>query len=221
MEIVLINNELDQLQCHNKSQDRPGNRDDDGLRKVTHPKKGYADSQKAQWSAHAILRILQDETYTGVLLQGKQSTHNHKIKDIIEKPAEEWIRTENARAPIIRKHDFELVQKIMGLDTRTAPDGDAVYLFSGILICRSCGGRMTRKTNTVKGKKYIYYHCPTGKKHGCEHPTMLREDELTACVLESLQVHIRNVVSLDKLLDRALRRYRPKAGFRWIRILRS
>lgn len=170
-------------------------------RGLPHPKKGYADSQKAKWSAHAILRILQDETYTGVLLQGKQSTHNHKIKDIIEKPAEEWIRTENAHAPIIRKQDFELVQKIMGLDTRTAPDGDAVYLFSGILICRSCGGRMTRKTNTVKGKKYIYYHCPTGKKHGCEHPTMLREDELTACVLESLQAHIRNVVSLEKLLD--------------------
>lgn len=170
-------------------------------RGLPHPKKGYADSQKAKWSAHAILRILQDETYTGVLLQGKQSTHNHKIKDIIEKPAEEWIRTENAHAPIIRKQDYELVQKIMGLDTRTAPDGDAVYLFSGILICRSCGGRMTRKTNTVKGKKYIYYHCPTGKKHGCEHPTMLREDELTACVLESLQAHIRNVVSLEKLLD--------------------
>lgn len=170
-------------------------------RGLPHPKKGYADSQKAKWSAHAILRILQDETYTGVLLQGKQSTHNHKIKDIIEKPAEEWIRTENAHAPIIRKQDFELVQKIMGLDTRTAPDGDAVYLFSGILICRSCGGRMTRKTNTVKGKKYIYYHCPTGKKHGCEHPAMLREDELTACVLESLQAHIRNVVSLEKLLD--------------------
>lgn len=170
-------------------------------RGLPHPKKGYADSQKAQWSAHTVLRILQDETYTGVLLQGKQSTHNHKIKDIIEKPAEEWIRTENAHAPIIRKQDYELVQKIMGLDTRTAPDGDAVYLFSGILICRSCGGRMTRKTNTVKGKKYIYYHCPTGKKHGCEHPTMLREDELTACVLESLQAHIRNVVSLEKLLD--------------------
>lgn len=170
-------------------------------RGLPHPEKGYADSQKAKWSAHAILRILQDETYTGVLVQGKQSTHNHKLKDIIQKPAEEWIRTENAHAPIIRKHDFDLVQKIMGLDTRTAPKGDAVYLFSGILICRSCGGRMTRKTNTVKGKKYIYYHCPTGKKNGCKHPTMVREDELIACVLESLQAHIRNVVSLEKLLD--------------------
>lgn len=170
-------------------------------RGLPHPKNGYADSQKAKWSAHAILRILQDETYTGVLVQGKQSTHNHKLKDIIQKPAEEWIRTENAHAPIIRKHDFDLVQKIMGLDTRTAPKGDAVYLFSGILICRSCGGRMTRKTNTVKGRKYIYYHCPTGKKNGCEHPTMVREDELIACVLESLQAHIRNVVSLEKLLD--------------------
>ena len=131
---------------------------------LPHSKKGYADSQSAKWSAHAILRILQDETYTGVLLQGKQSTHNHKIKDIIEKPAEEWIRTENAHAPIIRRHDFELVQKIMGLDTRTAPDGDGVYLFSGILICRCGGGRMTRKTNTVKGKKIYLLSLPDREK---------------------------------------------------------
>lgn len=89
----------------------------------------------------------------------------------------------------------------MGLDTRTAPDGKAVYLFSGLLICGCCGGRMTRKTNTVKGKKYIYYHCPTGKKNGCTHPVMLREADLVNCVLESLQAHIRSVVSLEELLE--------------------
>jgi len=60
---------------------------------------------------------------------------------------------------------------------------------------------MTRKTNTYKGKKYIYYYCPTGKKHGCTHPVMLREDELADCVLKSLQAHINNIVSLDELLD--------------------
>lgn len=60
---------------------------------------------------------------------------------------------------------------------------------------------MTRKTNTVKGKKYIYYHCPTGKKKGCAHPVMLKEDDLISCVLDSLQAHIRHVVSLDELLD--------------------
>ena len=144
---------------------------------------------------------MQDETYTGVLLQGKQETHNHKLKNIRVKSAEEWIRTENAHEPIITKRDFDLVQSIMSLDTRTAPDGKAVYLFSGLLICGCCGGRMTRKTNTVNGKKYIYYHCPTGKKKGCDRPVMLKEADLVNCVLLSLQAHIRSVVCLDELLD--------------------
>ena len=170
-------------------------------RGLPHPKGGFADRPDAKWSATTVIRILQDETYTGVLLQGRQGTYNHKIKNVMNKPAEEWVRAESAHAPIIRKEDFDLVQSIMGLDTRTAPEGETVYLFSGLLVCGCCGARMTRKTNTVGRKKYIYYHCPTGKKHGCTRPVMLREDELTQCVLESIQAHIRNVVSLEALLD--------------------
>ena len=170
-------------------------------RGLPHPTGGFADVPDAKWSARAVIRILQEETYTGVLLQGRQETHNHKLKDIIHKPAEEWVRTEDAHEPIISKQKFELVQKIASLDTRTAPDGDAVYLFSGLLVCNCCGGRMTRKTNTVKGKKYIYYYCPTGKKKGCDHPVMVKETDLIACVLASLQAHIRYIVSLDDLLD--------------------
>lgn len=170
-------------------------------RGLPHPTGGFTDSPDAKWSAKTVIRILQEETYTGVLLQGKQETYNHKIKNIIQKPAQEWIRTENAHEPIITKRDFELVQKLAGLDTRTAPEGDRVYLFSGLLICDSCGGRMTRKVNTVNGKKYIYYYCPTGKKNGCDHPVMLKEDFLVSCVLTGLQGHIRSVVRLDELLD--------------------
>ena len=170
-------------------------------RGLPHPTGGFADVPGAKWSARAVLRILQEETYTGVLLQGRQETHNHKLQDIVHKPPEEWVRIEGAHEPVISKADFQLVQKILSLDTRTAPDGEAVYLFSGLLICGSCGGRMTRKTNTAGGKKYVYYHRPTGKKGGCTHPVMLKESDLTACVLESLQAHIRSIVSLDGLLD--------------------
>lgn len=78
-------------------------------RGLPHPTGGFADSPDAKWSAHAVIRILQDETYTGVLVQGRQETHNHKLKNVRQKPAEEWVRTENAHEPIILKRDFELV----------------------------------------------------------------------------------------------------------------
>ena len=60
---------------------------------------------------------------------------------------------------------------------------------------------MTRKINVYKDTRYAYYYCRTGKKHGCAHPVMLKEEDLIRCVLSIVQAHIRSVVSLDKLLE--------------------
>jgi hypothetical protein len=118
-------------------------------RGLPYPKRGFADKAEAKWSATTVIRILGDETYTGVLIQGRQGTLNYKLKDLIDKPEAEWKRTENAHEAIIAKHDFDLAQKIMRLDTRTTPGGDKVYIFSGVLICGSCGNRMTQLTVTL------------------------------------------------------------------------
>jgi DNA invertase Pin-like site-specific DNA recombinase len=164
------------------------------------PKGGYGYKSDAKWSFSTVLRILKDEIYTGTLVQGKQETPNYKIKSLITKPCQEWIRTENAHEPIIRKNDLDLVQRIMRLDTRTSPSENKVYIFSGILVCGSCGGRMTRKTVPYKGQKYAYYCCSTGHKNGCTTP-MVKENEIIECVFESVKAYIRNVVSMEKLLS--------------------
>ena len=168
---------------------------------LPYAKNGYADREDCKWSATTIIRILQDETYTGTLVQGRQGTSNYKIKQMEQKPESEWIRIPDAHEPLITKQDFDLVQRIRGLDTRTSPKQDTVYLFSGVLICGCCGSRMTRKTNRVNGKEYHYYYCPTGKKHGCTNPVMLKESKLIDCVQESLKAYIQNVASLETLLN--------------------
>ena len=170
-------------------------------RGLPHPAKGFADSPDSKWSPTAIIRILQDETYTGTLIQGKTTTPNYKLKNVVRKPVKEWTRVENTHQPIVSKRDFDLVQQLAQLDTRAAPEKDSVYMFSGLLVCGCCGGRMTRKTNIYKGQRYIYYHCPTGKAHGCQHPARIREDDLVQCVLSCLQAHIKSVVSLKELLN--------------------
>ena len=167
---------------------------------LPYAKKGYADKEDCKWSATTIIRILQDETYTGTLVQGKQGTPHYKIKQMEQRPESEWIRIPDAHEPLIAKQDFDLVQRIRNLDTRTAPKEDTVYLFSGVLICGCCGNRMTRKTNRVNGKEYHYYYCPTGKKKGCANPTMLKESTLIDCVRESLKAYICNVASLETML---------------------
>jgi len=167
---------------------------------LPYAKKGYADKADCKWSATTIIRILQDETYTGTLVQGKQGTPHYKIKQMEQRPASEWVRVPDAHEALIARQDFELVQRIKGLDTRTSPNEDTVYLFSGILICGCCGSRMTRKTNRANGKEYHYYYCPTGKKKDCAHPVMLKESSLIDCVRDSLKAYIGNIASLEALL---------------------
>lgn len=167
---------------------------------LPYAKGGYADTEDCKWSATTILRILSDEVYTGTMVQGKQTTPHFKLKERELKPSEDWVRVENTHEAIIDKADFDLVQRLKGLDTRTSPQSDKVYLFSGVLICGCCGGRMTRKVNRSNGKEYIYYYCPTGKKGGCKSSSMIKESELTECVQSSLKAHINSVVSLNSLI---------------------
>jgi DNA invertase Pin-like site-specific DNA recombinase len=170
-------------------------------RGLPHPKGNYCDKDGAKWSAHTVIRILNDETYAGTLIQGKSGTPNYKLKELRRKPEYEWHRRENAHPAIVRKADFELVQRLMQLDTRTSPNGDSVYVFSGLLICGCCGNRMIRKSAPGNGKRYYNFWCPTTKKGGCTHSVMMKEDELTVCVLDSVKAHIRNVASLETLLS--------------------
>ena len=167
---------------------------------LPHPKGGYADRDDAKWSPTTVIRILNDETYTGALIQGRQGTLNYKIKDLINRPENEWKRTDSAHEAIITPQDFDLAQRIMRLDTRTAPGGDKVYAFSGVLICGCCGARMTRKAVPYKGEKYYYYYCPTTKNRGCSDGVNLKENDLSECVLESIKGHIANVASLEAVI---------------------
>ena len=80
---------------------------------------GYADREDCRWSATTIIRILKDETYTGVLVQGRKGTPHYKIKTLEQRPASEWIKIPDTHEAIISKEDFELVQRIRQLDTRT------------------------------------------------------------------------------------------------------
>ena len=169
-------------------------------RGLPHPTGNYADKDVAKWSARTIIRILSDETYAGTLVQGKQGTPNYKLKELVVRPASEWKRKENAHEAIINKQDYELVQRLMLLDTRTTPNGDSVYPFSGMLICASCGSRMTRATRRRGNNVYHYYYCPKTKKRGCASEGMLREKDLINIVLNSIKKKIEAVISLDDII---------------------
>lgn len=148
-----------------------------------------------------VLRILKNPVYTGVLVQGRVTTPSYQVKKVLLKPEDEWAVVENCHEAIIGKCEFEIIQKVLALDTRTSVSGQAVDLFSGMVFCGECGAAMVRKTIPSGKKKYVYYVCSAHKTGKTCSGHTLRDNALTEITLELLKKHIQNVIDLSKLLD--------------------
>lgn len=72
----------------------------------------FAKNKMPEWTSVAIRRILSNEIYTGVIIQGKDKKLSYKLPVRKKLPKDEWIRVEGAVTPIITKDVFEKVQKI-------------------------------------------------------------------------------------------------------------
>jgi len=128
---------------------------------------------KPLWSAKSVGDILKNRLYAGDMVQGRQRVKSYKIHTQEQVPENEWFIVENTHVPIIDREIFERVQELLKRDTRTAPQQNKLYLFSGFLRCADCGKAMAR--SEVKGK--VYYFCRTYKdqsktactKHSIKH----------------------------------------------------
>jgi len=164
---------------------------------ISCPAGGYADKSAALWSVTTILRILRDENYTGTLIQGRQRSFSYKIRNIINLDESEWVKIENAHQAIISRADYEAVQRILAIDTRTSPRHDRVHIFSGMLICGCCGSNMMRKCAKYEEQQYIYYYCSTGKNGGCRISGSISEEDLMDIVMQRVKEHIMNIERLN------------------------
>ena len=153
------------------------------------------------WNATTILRILKNPIYTGVLEQGKSTTPSFKVKRRILKPREEWSIVRGAHKAVIAQNDFEIVQKLLAMDTRTSPKSNVVELFSGIVYCGECGAAMVRKTVPSGKKKYIYYVCAAHKNEKTCYAHSLRDSILEGIILESVKRQVQSVLGMEKVLE--------------------
>ena len=160
----------------------------------------FKTNAKATWSAGTVIRILKNPIYSGVLVQGKETTPSYKVHKRITKDESDWSVIEDSHEAIISKIDFDSVQKVLKCDTRRSPGGKAVGLFSGMVFCGDCGASMVRKTVPAGEKKYVYYVCSAHKQNKSCSPHRMRDTTLEEIVLDSLKQHISEVVDMSELL---------------------
>ena len=161
---------------------------------------GFRSYKDAKWCATSVLRILKNELYVGTMVQGKTRKINYKVKACMDVRPEDWVKVEGTHEPIVSRELFECVQNLMKLDTRTSPEEEMIYIFSGLLRCGDCGQNMVRRVVKKKGKQYRYYHCSTYKnKEGCTSHN-ISDAKLQKVVLEAIQKQIALLVQADAIM---------------------
>ena len=166
-----------------------------------HIQDNFKTHEQAEWSSMSVRRILENEVYVGTLVQGRHSTPNHKIKKIVDKPKEEWVRIEDSHEPVISKREFSIVQRLLGMDTRTSPNEDEVYVLAGLAVCADCGAPMVKRNVPAGGKVYSYYICSKNaatKECGAHR---IPKEKLEGLVFEVLKTHIANVLDIGRILE--------------------
>ncbi len=151
---------------------------------------GFVTHARAKWSSVAVKRILANEMYTGMMVQGKNEKASYKVKRLAEKPREEWVRVADTHEAIVPVEDFEIVQKLLAIDTRASAGKAGCHMYTGFLYCGDCGKPMSRRVNRYKGKEKVYFICPSRNKGlGCTRHS-IPEEELKHLILAGLQQHL-------------------------------
>lgn len=164
-------------------------------------KTSFQTSSKAVWSHVSVRRILKNEIYLGVMIQGKRTTPNYKTKTVVTKAESEWLRVEGTHEAIISVRDFELVQELLKDDTHCRAGDVTVPVYAGRIYCGDCGATAVRKTVSYAGKRYVYYVCNANKhdKTVCSRHS-IREDVLDQVIYQTVRHQIDLLLDVDKAL---------------------
>lgn len=162
----------------------------------------FKTGERALWSSVTVRRILENECYIGNLVQGRQTTPNHKVKKSVVKPEKDWVRVEKNHEPVVSDRDFAIVQRLLGMDTRMSPEQAEVYPLAGMVVCADCGAAMVRKNVCAGNKKYRYYVCSRNKatKECASH--RIAAERLEEAVLHLLKVQISNILDLKRVMEK-------------------
>ena len=147
------------------------------------------------WSAATVSKILSNPTYLGHMVQGRSRVKSYKVHTQTNVPRREWIEVADTHAPIVSEAMFQQAQERNAGHTKTAPQKDAVPLFSGLVRCANCNKAMTRRVS----KGYAYYACRTYREKSVCVRHSIREDVLTDAVQNAIRALLAGAWSMDGL----------------------
>lgn len=139
------------------------------------------------WAEQSIVDILERQEYTGCTCSFKTYSRSYKLKKRIPNKPEDMIVFPNTQEAIVPQAQWDRVQELRK-NKRRMTKADRQGLFSGLLFCADCGGKLhfaTCKSFEGKQDHYICSHYKSGRGTCSAH--YIREDVLREIVLERIQ----------------------------------
>lgn len=147
------------------------------------------------WNKTTIWRILRNEMYTGVMIQGRRKKVSYKSKAVIDTPEDQWYRVEGTHEPIIDRATFEAVQRGLRLRAKTDGSGEA-HLLSGLVKCADCGSTMSKCSNGKQSYLRCKLYADSGKQRLCTRHSV-RLDQLIDLVSDRIRYYVQTYYELD------------------------
>ena len=153
--------------------------------------------KKGLWNKTTIWRMLRNEMYTGVMIQGRRKKVSYKSKVLIDVPEDQWYRVEGTHEPIIDRETFAAVQRNLSLHTKTDGRGE-VHLLSGLVKCMDCGSTMSKVTDCRQGRPRVsYLRCKRYADSGLCTRHSIRLDTLEERISDRIRRCVHSCCKLD------------------------
>ena len=140
------------------------------------------------WNRTTVWRILRNEMYTGVMVQGRRKKVSYKSKALIDLPREQWFRVEGTHEAIVDAALFQAVQQGLADRHRGGGGTGAPHPLAGLVKCMDCGSAMGRTANAGHGTAYL--RCRRYADGGGCTRHAIRLDALTALVAERVRRYV-------------------------------
>ena len=127
-------------------------------REIPSPAAYREGTERSVWTKTTVGRILKNEMYTGVMVQGKRRKVSYKSKQMRQVPPTEWVRVEGTHEAIVSSQDFRRVQELLHCKISAQQPVQHISL-EGKLFCDVCGGKLYK----IRAKSGIYLRCKNCK----------------------------------------------------------
>ena len=151
-----------------------------------------------RWVPRTVADMMERLEFLGHTVNFKTTKQSYKSKKTIYNDPNDWAIFENTHEPIIEESVFAIVQNLRQSRRRPTKMGD-MGMFSGLLFCEDCGGKMYLCRTTYFKPEQEYYICST-YRHDREKCTThtIRNVILEEIVLRNLREAIAYVTANEK-----------------------